>query len=96
MLAAVSDVKRGVKLSTASKLHDVPRNTVRDRLKGKPSTRGPATVLTRDEEQLLVNWIKDCARKGFPRRKLDLLLSVKEFVDKNIERTTPFKDKMPG
>ncbi|PSN31550.1 hypothetical protein C0J52_26232 [Blattella germanica] len=34
---------------------------------------GPAP----DEETLLVMWIVTCARKGFPKRKLDIHLSVK-------------------
>jgi hypothetical protein len=29
-----------------------------------------------EEERTLVTWIEDCARKGFPKRKEDIQISV--------------------
>lgn len=43
----------------------------------------------------MVQWILDCHRKGFPRRKVDVQLSVKAFLDAD-QRDTPFKDNIPG
>ncbi|KAK3922753.1 Pogo transposable element with KRAB domain [Frankliniella fusca] len=94
--AAVEDVKRGTPLKTAAKEHGVPRNTVRNRLNGVTAARGPPTTLTIEEEQLLVDWILDCSRKGFPRRRMDVLLSVKDFLDKAPERKHPFVNNLPG
>jgi len=44
---------------------------------------------------MLENWILECSFKGFPRRKEDLQLSVKLFLDKN-DRPNPFKNNLPG
>ncbi|KAI4466382.1 hypothetical protein MML48_3g00005845 [Holotrichia oblita] len=41
-----------------------------------------------------VQWIEDCCRKGFPRRKIDVQLSVANFVKKT-SRKNPFKDGVP-
>ncbi|KAJ4430728.1 hypothetical protein ANN_19319 [Periplaneta americana] len=81
----------------AAKKYNIPRSTLQFRLSAKfsKSSMGPASVLSEDEERLLVKWIVTCARKGFPQRKLDVQLSVKEFLTMN-QRKTPFKDNMPG
>lgn len=75
----------------------MPRSTLQFRLSAKfsKSSMGPAPVLSEDEEKLLVKWIVTRARKGFPQRKLDVQLSVKEFLTMN-QRKAPFKDNMPG
>lgn len=95
--AAVIDVKTGVyAIGTAAKLHNVPRGTLRSRLKGISATRGKPPILTSEEETVLRDWIVKCQKKGFPRRKLDILLSVKEFLDKDPTRQTPFANNLPG
>ncbi|KAI4466911.1 piggybac transposable element-derived protein 4 [Holotrichia oblita] len=48
-----------------------------------------------DEEQILVDWLFHSAKKGFPRRKEDLQISVKCFLDEK-PRDNPFKDNMPA
>ncbi|PSN32317.1 hypothetical protein C0J52_27229 [Blattella germanica] len=40
-------------------------------------------------------WIVTCARKGFPKRKLDIQLSVKVFLT-TYQRKIPFKENMSG
>jgi hypothetical protein len=52
------------------------------------SSMRPLPVLSEDEEQILVKWTTDSSRKGFPQRKLVVLLSVKEFLTVN-QRKTP-------
>ncbi|KAE8738997.1 hypothetical protein FOCC_FOCC015512 [Frankliniella occidentalis] len=95
--AAVEDVrKRHMAINAAAKEHNVPRGTLRHRLRGVDPQRGRRPVLTPEEEQLLVDWILDCSRKGFPRRKMDVLLSVKEFQDKAPEREHSFANNLPG
>ncbi|KAK9754853.1 DDE superfamily endonuclease [Popillia japonica] len=56
---------------------------------------GHKTYLTKDEENKIVEWILDSQKKGFPRRHMDIQLSVKAFIDAD-NRPTPFKDNMPG
>lgn len=96
MQAVVAAVSSGVKLGTAARNFNVPRTTLRNRLTGRPARRGPATVLTVEEEETLEKWIIDCSRKGFPRRKEDLFVSVKEYFDKDATRQNPFTNNLPG
>ncbi|KAJ8866450.1 hypothetical protein PR048_032293 [Dryococelus australis] len=54
------------------------------------------TVLTEEEEEnTLKKWIINCCNKGFPRRKSDVIISVKEFLQLN-NRPNPFAHDTPG
>lgn len=96
--AAVNAVLNdGLSKKAAAKKFGISRSTLQFRLKnlnGK-KTCGPATVLSDKEEELLQTWIVESCKKGFPRRKKDLQISVKQFLDIN-NRLTPFKNNMPG
>lgn len=94
---AVQAVKSGMPKKTASKLYNVPRATLQFRLGSKFSKPelGRNTYLTKHEETELVQWILESHRKGFPKRKLDIQLSVKGFIDA-CNRNTPFKENIPG
>lgn len=74
----------------------IPRSTIRFRLSGKftKTSCGPPPVLT-VEEAALVSWIAVCGKKGFPRRKEDVILSVQSLLKKN-KRTNPFPHDRPG
>lgn len=94
---AVEAVRNGMPKKAASKTFNVPRSTIQFRLSDKfvKSRPGPNTVLTEEEEDILVKWIKENTRKGFPRRWDDLRASVKEYLEKN-NRSNPFRDNTPG
>lgn len=95
--AAILDVKNGMSKNAAAKKHGVPRSTIQFRLGDKfvKEELGPPPILTKEEESTLVSWIANCCRKGFPRRREDLQLSVQEFLTSN-QRPNPFKDNLPG
>lgn len=95
--AALAAVAGGMSKKGAAKKFRVPKATIQFRLsdKFKKTSLGPAPVLRQDEEVLLVTWLKECQRKGQPRRAEDLRLSVKEILDKS-KRPNPFKDNKPG
>ena len=62
---------------------NVPRTTLQDLKSGKYNTTsrpGPPTILTVDEELLLVEWITELARRGIPLSKENLLDSVQSIV----------------
>ncbi|KAF0749290.1 HTH CENPB-type domain-containing protein, partial [Aphis craccivora] len=87
----------GLSKKAAAKKFGISRSTLQFRLKnlnGKTSC-GPATVLSEKEEELLQTWIIESFKKGFPRRKVDLQMSVKQFLDID-NRQTPLKNNMPG
>ncbi|XP_016658809.1 uncharacterized protein LOC107883396 [Acyrthosiphon pisum] len=90
-------VNEGLSKKFAAKKFSVSRSTLQYRLKNPDQkvSCGPAPVLSEEEEKTLEKWILESSRKGFPQRKDDLLISVKQYLDKN-ERTTIFKNNYPG
>jgi hypothetical protein len=73
VLLAISDLQNQ-KISTigrAAKIYNVPRTTLRDRLKGtqqRSQTRANNHKLTEFEEESLVKWILDLDKRGLPPR----------------------------
>lgn len=51
--------------------------------------------MTDEEAYQLFKWILDNQRKGLPKRKINVQLSMKELMDAS-ERPNPFKDTTPG
>ncbi|XP_072398392.1 uncharacterized protein [Diabrotica undecimpunctata] len=98
MAKALLAAKMGMPVATASKRFGVPRITLRNKLKGispEVCNMGPATVLTADEEDLIVKWIIDIARAGFPVTKQCLVDTVTKLI-KELDRKTPFTEGTPG
>lgn len=89
LLKALDAVKKGMSKKLASKSYNVPRGTIQSRLR-KPckDLPGPRPVLSTEEEKVLVQWVVDCCRKGFPKRKSDLQLSVASFLKKSGRKNT--------
>ncbi|XP_025161698.1 uncharacterized protein LOC112590140 isoform X1 [Harpegnathos saltator] len=95
---AVDAVRLGMSLRTASKTFGVPKSTVYSKVKNIHSmnaTLGPASILTPDEEDLLVKWIFHSSDKGFPVTKDQLLDSVKILI-LELKRDNPFTNNRPG
>ncbi|KAJ8979676.1 hypothetical protein NQ317_001076 [Molorchus minor] len=98
---ALEDIKNGESKKSVSKKYAIPRSTLQFRLSSKFSKcrPGPNTYLTVDEETKLVEWILESQKKGFPKRKVDLQLSVKEFMDAdgrpNLLRKIPGQEVVP-
>lgn len=81
----------------AAKLFGVPRTSIIYKL-ANPNTKfksGPDSILTDEEEKALVNYIISFGKRGFPRKKEDILDSVQFFLEEN-PRSTPFKNGRPG
>lgn len=70
MVAALKDVQEGkYSVSSAARIHQVPRRTLEDRVKGRVvhgTLPGPSTVLTNEEEKALVAYLIHMAKLGFP------------------------------
>lgn len=75
----------------------MPRTTIIFRLSDKfvKTNHGPSPILTAEEESSLCKWITVCVKKGFPRRKENIISSVKELLDQ-VPRKNPFKNNTPG
>lgn len=77
----------------AAKTYQVSRATLQYRIKNPEHQLrpGPPTILTEKEEKDLEDWILLSCRKGFPKRKDDVISSVANFL-KNSKRTSVFKN----
>jgi hypothetical protein len=64
----------------ASREYNVPRSTIRDKVKDryKKSSKGPAKMLTDEEENSLVKYIEYMSTRGFPitRKMLKVCINV--------------------
>lgn len=95
---ALEAIKNGVPCATASKEYRVPRTTLIGKIKGKypeDCRNGAPTILTVEEENLLINWIINLGKMGFPVSKTQLLDSVALLV-KKLNRPNNFTDGRPG
>lgn len=99
LASALEAVKNGTSIRSASREFGVPKTTIQDRISGRikegPRKMGPQTVLSLEEESILVKWLKQLATTGFPQKKTDLQNAVQKIILEN-KRETPFKDGRPG
>ncbi|KAL8573331.1 hypothetical protein ACOMHN_032793 [Nucella lapillus] len=94
--AAIQAVKKGKGLREAARLHDVPPSTIKDRMKGRtPFHEVERTVITTREEDQLVAWIKECARRGYGRSMSQVQRAVQTILNER-GAVTVFKDNLPG
>ncbi|CAG9840855.1 unnamed protein product [Diabrotica balteata] len=95
---AIQAVRNGMSPFKAHKTLNVPRTTLLDKLHGRSLQGrkiGAETILTGEEENILVKWMMTIAEQGFPATKLQLIDSVQILI-KNLKRENPFKDGRPG
>ena len=95
---AVQRIKEeGLSYRKAAAQYGIPRSTLHDRVTGKAmsSKRGPPTVLTAAEEQMLADWALHMADIGYGRTREQLCATVKEILDKD-GCENPFTDNYPG
>ena len=95
---AVQRIKEeGLSYRKAAAQYGIPRSTLYDHVTGKAvsSKRGPPTVLTTAEEQMLVDWALHMADIGYGHTREQLCATVKEILDKD-GRENPFTDNYPG
>lgn len=76
------------------------QSTLHNKISGKSPIvasghSGPTSILGEQAEEVLVNWIPNCAKMEFPVNKNSLLNSVKQIV-KEANLKTPFTDNMPS
>lgn len=100
--ADLEDALREIKdsritIRQASRQYKIPRGTLQNRIHNRTkqslNRSGPPSVLSIQEEEEIIVWLNEHARKGFPRRPDDLKFLVKEFLDKS-QRESPFTGKI--
>ena len=85
----------GYKISECCEAFNIPRSSLRDHLSGRTTTRkiGAKTILTNEEEALLIQYIDDMLEVGQPLTPEMLKLKVAEICQGKL---IPFKDGIPG
>lgn len=70
-----------------------------DRIKKKvptgPTKMGPKTALNANEEKVIVKWLIDANKRGFPK-KLDDIYNAVQFLIKSKNRVNRFKNNRPS
>lgn len=95
---AVKDVQKGKPLRQAALVDGVPASTLCRKVKYPENffkKSGPPTVLSKKEEQNIVNWILQRAQTGSPVTKKELSDSVQCYLNKQQE-TSVFTKNRPG
>lgn len=98
MQMAIDAVNKGESPFSVSKRFEVPRSTLENKVKGKtPLGRkmGPSPVFSEKGEEMLVNWVKAMAVRGFPVWKEDLLKTVGQ-ITKELNIPNTFSNGIPG
>lgn len=94
---ALHAIRNGMSYKNASNQFRIPKTTLIDKIKKKYKNDvvGAPTILSREEEQHIVNWIDYLGKSGFPVTKSQLLESVAKLVQR-LNRPNSFKDGIPG
>lgn len=96
MSKALADVKKGIPAAVAAKKHGVPRSTLRHKRDGKSPLvcpMGPSTILTKEEEFTLVDWIIKLSERHFPVSKEQLLDTVQKITNSTTRAKTFMKNR---
>lgn len=83
MLAALNAVENGVPVATAAHNYGVPCITLLYKATGKTPISckpGPSSILSQDKENVLVLWIENMFKAGFPVTAVQLKVSVQHLL----------------
>ncbi len=76
---AIEDIRKGLSFRKAVKKYGVPKTTLVDYCRRGTTTMqkiGVTSVLTKEEEDFLVRWLRSCLDRGFPRQDANLFQSI--------------------
>lgn len=89
---ALVDIRSRKSTRSISILSGIPKSTLIAKLKGhRPIGKktGPPTILSTEEEAIIVHWMLYLSKRGFPVTKTQLLNNV-AYLIKQLDRETPF------
>lgn len=90
--------ENGKSLRKAAKLAHIPHSTLHRKIKEncvEIKKRGPATVLTDEEEKELVSWLLSCSAVALPRTGRDVREAAASILLWK-QRPNPFTDGIPS
>uniref|UniRef100_A0A1B0DJ12 Uncharacterized protein n=1 Tax=Phlebotomus papatasi TaxID=29031 RepID=A0A1B0DJ12_PHLPP len=97
---ALSAVSNGMSVGKAARQFQIPRTTLRYKLSGKiprgiSEHGGRQCFLGKEIESEIVEWILQCARRGFPVGRDGLLTTVQQIIE-GLPNKGGFKNKRPS
>ena len=99
---ALEMCRAGEKVATCAKAYNIPRETLRDRLKGRCGVNGPTKggggrppALSVEVQETLAHCLKTLSRSGFALTRDEVLNLVQTYVLRNRIKV-PFKNGRPG
>jgi hypothetical protein len=96
MRQALKEIKdKSMTMNEASVKYGVPKTTLFDRLKTTTDKVGRPTILTAEEEEIIVQRLIILGEWGFPLTTNDLKQLVKAYLD-GAGKTTRLADNLPG
>ena len=92
---AIDALDQGYKMAEVSRKYEIPRSSLRDNFEGRTRNRkmGPKTILSKEEEEKLVEYIELMVHWGHPMTPIQVKSKVAEITQ---ERVTPFKNGFSG
>ena len=95
---ALADIKaKNKSIRQAAEYYKIPKSTLSDKIRERhPLTPGAQTVLTKNEEDNLVQGLLKAAEWGCPLTRLDVRYIVKSYLDRQGKRIKQFDNNMPG
>lgn len=96
MKEAIKEVKKGTSsIGKIGEKYGIPESSIRDWLTGKTSSKkkGPRTVLSKEEEESMVDWCMDMQRNG---HSITFYMLRRKVADICQGRETPFRNGVPG
>ena len=88
MAGCLSSCSLGMSIRSAAKKYDIAESTLRHKKTGRrgmSTTRGPKTLLTNAEEEVLVNYIKQACKRAHPVTKRNVLATVTAILSEELE-----------
>lgn len=94
--AALTDLRLGMSYRDASRKHKIHYSVLYRHSKKPMKNPGGQTVLTNQEEKLIVDQLVACSDWGYPLDHYDLRVIVKNYLDGRGKTVKKFKNNMPG
>ena len=97
IISAVKEIhEKNTSIRKAAKIYNIPRTTLRTHYLNTDTEKpGHPTILSKDEEEMLVTGIVAAGDFGFGREKADIIEMVAHFIAHS-GRRNPFKEGIPG
>lgn len=87
----------GMSIRKAASEYRIPYTVLQRRIKNRQiKKQGGQTVLSQNEESLLVEKLQVCAEWGYPLDLYGLRLIIKGYLDRQGRTVSKFKDNLPG